>query len=267
MPAEKPVRPAPGASLVLPRVVDAAVQVAFERVVLVIEQIRTLASVLFTATRNGAVRASGGGTANFLRADHTWAVPPGTGGGGSGVPTSRLITTTAPLTIDGVASADLSADRTLAVSDFTATTHGTAPPSGGGVLNFLRADASWAAPALQRFDTVIDMTGSPITFGPAFDAWNVGALGQNTLIQYITDGVPLGSSSRQLRGVAGGSYGKTITLMNMSTFTGIANLTHETGAAGSAFHNAGLASVGGGGTGGSVTYWHDGTLWREIGTT
>ena len=37
-------------------------------------------------------------------------------GGGGGVPTSRTITTTAPLTIDGGGSADLSANRTLAIS-------------------------------------------------------------------------------------------------------------------------------------------------------
>lgn len=34
----------------------------------------------FTAVLQGLVPASGGGTANFLRADGTWAVPPGAGG-------------------------------------------------------------------------------------------------------------------------------------------------------------------------------------------
>lgn len=36
---------------------------------------------LFTSVLKGAVPASGGGTANFLRADGTWAAPPGGGGG------------------------------------------------------------------------------------------------------------------------------------------------------------------------------------------
>lgn len=36
---------------------------------------------LFTPTLQGLVPLSGGGTTNFLRADGTWAVPPGTGGG------------------------------------------------------------------------------------------------------------------------------------------------------------------------------------------
>ena len=37
-------------------------------------------SSLFTATTDGIVPASGGGTTNFLRADGTWAAPPGGGG-------------------------------------------------------------------------------------------------------------------------------------------------------------------------------------------
>lgn len=256
---------------------------------------------LFTALKAGFVPPSGGGTTTFLRADGTWATA---GIGSSGVPTTRVITTTTPLKINGTTSADLSVDPTLSIIAFTtalmgavnasssaanflrgdntwstiaqvtaalnlfsSTLQGLVPASGGGVLNFLRADGTWAAPPLERYDTVIDMTGTPISFGAAYDAWNVGTLGQNTLIQYITDGTPTGSSTRSLRGVAGGSYGKTIALMNMSNFTGVANLTHETGTAGSAFHNASLGTVGGGGTGGVVTYWYDGTLWRETGTT
>jgi|GEM_PF-1516925 len=39
---------------------------------------------LFTSLAQGVVPASGGGTANFLRADGTWATPPGGGGGGGG---------------------------------------------------------------------------------------------------------------------------------------------------------------------------------------
>ena len=36
----------------------------------------------FSSTLSGAAPASGGGTANFLRADGTWAIPPGSGGSG-----------------------------------------------------------------------------------------------------------------------------------------------------------------------------------------
>lgn len=75
---------------------------------------RTLAITSFAGSAPGAVPTSPGGTTSFLRADGTWAAPPG------GVPTSRLINTTAPLTGGG----DLSADRTLAISAATETATG-----------------------------------------------------------------------------------------------------------------------------------------------
>ncbi len=59
-----------------------------------------------------------------------------------GAPTSRLINTTAPLAGGG----DLTADRTLTVSTFGAGASGVVPASGGGTVNFLRADGTWAAP-------------------------------------------------------------------------------------------------------------------------
>jgi hypothetical protein len=45
---------------------------------------------LFTSALKGLVPASGGGTANFLRADGTWAAPPGGGGGGANVGTATV---------------------------------------------------------------------------------------------------------------------------------------------------------------------------------
>lgn len=40
---------------------------------------------VFTSIAAGVVPASGGGTSNFMRADGSWAAPPGTGGSGSGL--------------------------------------------------------------------------------------------------------------------------------------------------------------------------------------
>jgi hypothetical protein len=65
------------------------------------------------------------------------------GGGGGGVPTSRTINTSAPLAGGG----DLTADRTLTISTFASGARGVVPASGGGTVNFLRADGTWAAPA------------------------------------------------------------------------------------------------------------------------
>lgn len=95
---------------------------------------RTLAITSFSGGAPGAVPTSLGGTSNYLRADGGWSAPPGTG-----APTSRLINTTAPLAGGG----DLSADRTLSVATFGAGAAGVVPASGGGTVNFLRADGTW----------------------------------------------------------------------------------------------------------------------------
>lgn len=58
-------------------------------------------------------------------------------------PTSRSISTNAPLSGGG----DLSADRTLSVATFSNVASGVVPASGGGTANFLRADGTWNAPA------------------------------------------------------------------------------------------------------------------------
>jgi hypothetical protein len=67
----------------------------------------------------------------------------------SGVPAARTISTTPPLTGGG----DLSANRTLAISDFVASgassARGAVPDPGAtpGTTKFLREDATWAVPA------------------------------------------------------------------------------------------------------------------------
>ncbi len=69
-------------------------------------------------------------------------------GGGGGIPSSRTIATTVPLTGGG----ELSTDRTLAISDFAASGAGHAkgavpdPGSVAGTTKFLREDATWAVP-------------------------------------------------------------------------------------------------------------------------
>lgn len=78
------------------------------------------------------------------------------------VPTTRTISTTAPLTGGG----DLSANRTLAVNTFGAAQAGVVPLSGGGTLNFLRADGTWSAPAGTGAPTTrLVSTTAPLTGG------------------------------------------------------------------------------------------------------
>ena len=52
---------------------------------------------LVSASAAGIAPASGGGTANFLRADGTWAAPPS--GGSASNPTPRIVTSSANATL------------------------------------------------------------------------------------------------------------------------------------------------------------------------
>ncbi len=127
----------------------------------------------FTTSLKGLAPASGGGTANFLRADGTWAAPAGGGGGvsdgdkgdisvsGGGatwtidadVVGNTKLADMATATLKGRVSAgagdpeDLNATQaTTLINIFTSTLKGSTPASGGGTANFLRADGTWAAP-------------------------------------------------------------------------------------------------------------------------
>jgi len=118
---------------------------------------RTLTVSQFTDLLEGTVSASSGGITKFLRADNTWQVI----AGGTGVPATRLINTTLPLTGGG----DLTADRTLGVNDFTPAARGTVPASGGGIVNFLRADGAWAIPGTGVFITLQPTTPGSVDTG------------------------------------------------------------------------------------------------------
>ena len=78
----------------------------------------------FTDSTDGFAPASGGGTANFLRADGTWAVPPGTGGGGAPTDAQYVV-----LTLD----ATLTDERVLVAGAGLALTDGG--PNGNVTLD------------------------------------------------------------------------------------------------------------------------------------
>ena len=152
----------------------------------------TLGVNLFTSGTSGIVPASGGGTVNFLRADGTWQ--PGTV---SGVPSTRLINTTPPLQGGG----DLSADRTLSIAVFTSTTNGAVPASGGGQVNFLRADGAWAALGTGTFVSLQTTTpgtadvGNVHITGASLADTKVGVGTTNVLTRlHVVSGLSLGNS-------------------------------------------------------------------------
>ena len=132
----------------------------------------------FTGTADGFVPASGGGTANYLRADGTWQPPPGGGGGGTVTSVNLALpnifsVTGGPVTGSGTLTGSLVAQspnlvlagpstgpsanptfRALVAADipthshgrFTGTADGFVPASGGGTANYLRADGTWQPP-------------------------------------------------------------------------------------------------------------------------
>ena len=126
---------------------------------------------------------------------------------GGGVPTSRVITTTAPVRIDGGASANLSADRTLSVNAFTTGASGVANPS-GAAANFLRGDNSWSTvaqvtAALDAFTTalqgMVPASGANANFLRGDGSWST--------IAQVTAALDLFTST--LRGLVPASGGGT----------------------------------------------------------
>lgn len=79
----------------------------------------------YTASLSGCVPLSGGGTTNFLRADGTWAVPPGTGGGGAvSSVTGGLGVTVSPTTGATVVSTPVTQRNNTATTDTLVTGDG-----------------------------------------------------------------------------------------------------------------------------------------------
>jgi hypothetical protein len=77
------------------------------------------ASALFSSSTAGIVPASGGGATNFLRADGTWAAPPGGGGGAWGSITGTLASQTdlqAALDAKQAAGSYLTGNQTVTLS-------------------------------------------------------------------------------------------------------------------------------------------------------
>ena len=105
-------------------------------------------SKTYTATRDRVVAIPVGGATGEVLAkasgadyDTEWLT-----GGGGGTPTSRTISTTAPLTGGG----DLTANRTLAIDAFTGDSgsggaKGVVPaPGAGDAAKYLKGDGTWA---------------------------------------------------------------------------------------------------------------------------
>ena len=139
---------------------------------------RTLSVAPFstTTTDPGVVPGSAGAaTTNFLRADGTWGVPAG-GGGGSLVDdsvTNAFLANVATNTIKGRVTAATGDPQDLTPAQARTV---IASDSGGGTTNYLRADGTWAAPpggasgiTVAEGGSALDTDITTLDFGIGFD--------------------------------------------------------------------------------------------------
>ena len=108
---------------------------------------------LFSNTDAGLTGASGGGTVNYLRADGTWASPPGTATNLGYVLGTSTITS--------------STGTGVALPLFSSSNSGLVQGSGGGTTKFLRADGSWIDLGSSRTSLGV----SPPSNAAPGDAW------------------------------------------------------------------------------------------------
>jgi hypothetical protein len=188
-----------------------------------------VAASQFTSAVAGDVPASGGGTINFLRADGIWSSPGPVGIGTINSQAGPNITLSAGagLTVTNPTANEVRYNGAL----FTTSVQGDVPGSGGGTTNFLRADGTWAAPALGGGITVGSTT---ITGGVNgnFLYDNAGVFGERTPTQ--TTAV-LDIFTSALKGVAPASGGGTSNFLRadgnwaLPPTSGVASLNTLTG--------------------------------------
>jgi hypothetical protein len=114
---------------------------------------------LFTATLQGLVPASGGGTTTFLRADGTFATPPSSGGTVTSVALADA--STAPIYAISGSPVTTSGTLTLTLESQTANTVFAGPASGGGAQPSFRLLVSADIPnnAANTTGTASNVTG------------------------------------------------------------------------------------------------------------
>lgn len=221
----------------------------------------------FTSALKGLAPASGGGTTNYLRADGSWAAPPGaTSGTVTSVACSGIVSCTTITSTGTVASATM-ADQTVwgnvtggtstpsaltktqlttLVNTFTSSLSGAAPSSGGGTTNFLRADGSWAAPtatcsscfaglAVQKFSASGTYTPNAKLLYAVVECYGGGGGGGGE-----------SAASAVAGGGGGGSGGRSLAVVTAATIG--ASKTVTIGALGAAGTSAPSAGSAGGNT-------------------
>ena len=202
----------------------------------------------FTTSLQGAVPASGGGTANFLRADGSFAAPNGvvTAGANTSVTGTNTINVTGALLTEGGTSSKISA----------LTTASNPPPSGSGstleYLPILGADGANYIVSISNLLIAPNAAASSGLAGPSINiTGGVGDSGHNSGSISITGGASpaatggTGGSILVTGGVANAGPGGSVTIAS-----GAGSGSH---AAGSVNINGGAGAASGGGGPGGVT--------------
>lgn len=237
----------------------------------------------FTSSLKGLTPASGGGTSNYLRADGSWAVPPGTGGGG-GTPASSVVSETAfgQSAAVGTSTDYARGDHThgsppALTGDVTSTTAGVTTIGVGVVSTNKLADNAVQFLKFQEVTGPVVIGRSTASFGPVTDlavptlrtmignvtTSNPGLVptAPNVATQYL-DGT--GAFSRppgELLAVTtydtstGGAYSTTAHPTNAATRTLLVELVGGGGGGRSATAAASQVVAGGGGGAGGFALW------------
>ena len=182
---------------------------------------------LFTATLQGLVPASGGGTTTFLRADGTFAAPSGTG----------TVTTVSVVSANGFAGTVANPTTTPAITLSTTLTtpviagNGTAlvaaTTTGTGSTVVLNTSPTLVTPALGTPSAVVltNATGLPLTTGVTgiLPVAN-GGTGDSS---FVANQVVLGGTTTTgaLQQVAGGTVGQVLTAVSATAAPTFQNLS------------------------------------------
>lgn len=152
-----------------------------------------------TASKAGLVPTPPNDATKYLDGTMNFSVPPGTG-----VPTSRNINTTAPITGGG----NLTADRTIGISNATATTAGAVPTPPNDTKKFLRGDATFAQVDWTKLLNVDQITTVvyQVSSGTAGGTGTSGAWTKYPISGYLQNDLGLSAVSSNQWALPAGTY-------------------------------------------------------------
>lgn len=142
-----------------------------------------------TTSAHGLLPKLGGGTTNFLRADGSWALPPGGGGGGAPLDAEYLVATS---------NGTLSAERVTTDTATVTWDHGTAGQAKASVPNDAITFAKMQNIATDRLvgrDTALSGDPEELTVGGGLEFTGTGGIQRSALTGDVTASAGSGSTT------------------------------------------------------------------------